>query len=99
MRCRMQLNRESAQRSRQRRLEYEQAPRRTVDVKEAKISVLRPKISLYGEHVKGLREENAMLLEKIGQLDLQRSANMAEFEVLNQEREMLAAVYMMQQQK
>ncbi|KAK9715993.1 hypothetical protein RND81_06G204300 [Saponaria officinalis] len=86
---RLMMNREYAQRCRQRKQEYLNELIRRKDAEEAKVASLFPQVDFYRKQVVELQNENATLRQKINQLEIQASTENEEIEKLKAEKDML----------
>ncbi|KAL9247034.1 hypothetical protein vseg_020505 [Gypsophila vaccaria] len=65
------MNREYAQRCREKKREYLQDLVRKKDAEEAKLASLYPQVEIYRKHVEELQNQNNVLRQRLAQLELQ----------------------------
>ncbi|KAF5202048.1 Basic leucine zipper [Thalictrum thalictroides] len=98
---RILANRESAQRSRMKKLEYIAQLERTVDALRAEVSILSPQVVCHEQQRNFLKLENNAIKQKISSFMNENAFKDAEFQVLKDEKERLWQLYLrnMQQNK
>ncbi|XP_030924921.1 basic leucine zipper 34-like [Quercus lobata] len=91
---RLLANRESAQRSRLRKIEYIEALEREIENEKAKISFLAPQVTYYEIQHMIMSEENQKIREMLELLEIEKAYKDAEYVALKKEMESLKKSFM-----
>ncbi|GMY25570.1 basic leucine zipper 34-like [Fagus crenata] len=87
---RMIANRESAQRSRLRKLEYIEKLKRDIENEQARISLMSPQVKSYELRRMVLQNENNKMKERMETLEMEQAYKEVEFQLLKQELDELS---------
>ncbi|KAL5740337.1 hypothetical protein ACOSP7_029223 [Xanthoceras sorbifolium] len=87
---RLIANRESAHRSRMRKQEYTMKLEKSIDLEQAKLSLLNPQVAYYENHYKRLIMENDAMKKRMAALVIKKAIQDAEFEELTKQKEALS---------